>query len=105
MFKNFPMLVLTGVLALAPSRLVAGDAEEGRKIAETWCISCHQVSPGTGGRDTAPPFSAIAEDRIFDEHMMRRTLSDPHPPMPRIHLSRRQIEDIIAYIHSLRRRN
>lgn len=78
------------------------EPAKGQKIAETWCVSCHTVSGGTSARDAAPPFDLIARNRTFDRDGLLQVLSDPHPPMPKIHLSRQQLDDVIAYIHSLR---
>jgi len=79
----------------------AADPSNGQKIAETWCATCHTVSSRSAGRDTAPPFSLIARNRNFDRDSLTRTLSDPHPPMPKITLSRQQLDDMTAYIRSL----
>lgn len=79
----------------------AGDADAGRKIAEQWCVACHTVSADAAARDTAPPFSVIARDPAYDRDRLLQVLSDPHPPMPQIHLSRKQLDDIIAYLGAL----
>lgn len=88
-----------GLTAAAPSR--AGDAAHGAVIAKRWCASCHVVA-----RDQT---SAVADAPSFFDIALRRTnrkeianfLIDPHPPMPNMHLSRREIDDIVAYIRSL----
>lgn len=78
------------------------DSANGQKIAETWCVSCHTVSGRTAGRDSAPPFEFIARNRAIDRDRLIQILSDPHPPMPKVHLSRKHLDDVIAYIQSLR---
>lgn len=47
---------LAGVVFLSTGAARAGDAVEGRKLAEMWCVSCHTVSTAPMARDAAPPF-------------------------------------------------
>lgn len=82
---------------------LAGDPDSGRRLATRWCASCHIVAPGAGGSDAARPFESIANDPNFTDQGLRAWLADPHPPMPRLDLSRAQVEDVIAYLKSLRR--
>ena len=83
---------------------VGQDAEEGGRLARRWCADCHVVgSEQERGGDAAPAVAAIAEARAGQEAWLAGWLSDPHPPMPDLGLSRRQIEDVIAYLDSLRR--
>ena len=97
---NLP--VLTSVVALWSGVALAGEPANGQKVAERWCVSCHTVSSDSTARDIAPPFSVIARDSAYDRDRLLQVLSDPHPPMPRVHLSREELDDIIAYIGSLR---
>ena len=83
----------------------AGEAVEGQKIAERWCVSCHAVSAKSTARDSAPPFGVLARDGVYDRERLLQLLTDPHPPMPRVHLSRDELDDVISYIHSLRPAN
>jgi mono/diheme cytochrome c family protein len=84
--------------------LHAGDAERGLRLADNWCSSCHLVSseqktPGRG----APPFSEIAQSQTFNADHLAYLLNDPHPKMAKLGLSRRAIDDIAAYVLSLRK--
>ena len=74
----------------------AGDAARGKETAERWCSSCHAVGQAGRATDMAPSFAAIGARR--DEDYLRGFLSRPHPPMPRLELSRQDIDDLIAYI-------
>ncbi|MHA1113620.1 MAG: c-type cytochrome [Alphaproteobacteria bacterium] len=97
------VLALAGILSLAaPAAPARADAADGARLARQWCVACHLVEPGGGGVDTAPPFATMANDPAYTRDRLRRWLMDPHPPMENIHLSRRQIDDIQAYIDSLR---
>lgn len=90
-----------GAAALAAAPAVAGDAHKGGVIAKRWCASCHVVAKDqTTAVADAPTFFDIARRRT-DRKQLANFLVDPHPPMPNMHLSRREIDDIVAYIRSL----
>lgn len=91
-----------GALLLAPAAAQAQDVLEGRHIAERWCSPCHATS--TRGSDAAKSFEAIASSTAGEPARMRRFLADPHAPMPPIQLTQPQIEDLVAYVASLRPR-
>jgi mono/diheme cytochrome c family protein len=79
-----------------------GDVKQGKVTAETWCTACHAVGPKGRGSDVASDFGSIARSRS-DEYL-RGFLMRPHPPMPRFELSRQDIDDLVAYLGSLRSR-
>ncbi|MGE0093168.1 MAG: c-type cytochrome [Alphaproteobacteria bacterium] len=87
-----------------PLAAEAADANRGRVIARQWCASCHIVEPGQpAAADTAPAFATVANDPARLPSAQRAWLSNPHPPMPNLALSRGEIDDIVAYLESLRR--
>jgi len=91
------LAVLAGFCAPA----VAGDAAHGKRIAERWCAACHVVtSAQKSALADAPSFADVAQRRA-DAKALANFLVDPHPKMPDMHLSRREIDDIVAYIRSL----
>lgn len=92
------LIALAGLLVLwGPVPTVAADTE-GRRLAAQWCASCHQISPQAPTSDQAPPFPAMARDPAYTEARLRNWLSDPHPPMPNIPLSRREIDLLVRFI-------
>jgi mono/diheme cytochrome c family protein len=97
--------VVTAILLSAsPHRAHAEDVAAGRRLAESWCSSCHLVGPGSarGVSNGAPTFMAIARQRSTTVLSLRVLLQTPHGQMPDLHLSRGEIDDIAAYILSLR---
>lgn len=91
----------------APVVLAAGDADAAKGIVADHCVRCHEV-PGynpAGALPTveAPPFQAIADtpDEYTPERL-RRFLVKPHYPMTAFKLSPSDIENLIAFIASLR---
>ena len=100
-------LLVIGLLAIGPTMAADGitpDARQGRAIAEAWCAGCHAVSSEGGGADAAPTFRAIANAPDFSAAGVRNFVARPHPPMPRLDLTKGQIEDLTAYIRTLRQR-
>jgi mono/diheme cytochrome c family protein len=80
-----------------------GDPASGRRIAERWCAACHIVSPEQkSGSADVRTFQAIAEMTGDDRDSLAAFLTDPHPVMPDLHLTPREVADLVAYIASLR---
>jgi mono/diheme cytochrome c family protein len=105
-------LVLAAWLLLTPSGYAAdnaapppGDAVHGRSLAENWCSSCHLVSAEQKStrKTGAPPFATIAQSSTFNTDHLAYLLYDPHPKMAKLALSRTAIEDIAAYVVSLKK--
>lgn len=99
--------VVQGALAL-PSMLafshvaLAADPGRGEQLALQWCRDCHLTGPNqTNGTDAAPPFAVIAKAPVSSGGDLRAWLADPHPPMPKLDLTVREIDDLVAYIESL----
>jgi mono/diheme cytochrome c family protein len=88
-------------VALPVSPVMAGDAKSGAVISKRWCASCHVVAKDqTTAVADAPSFYDISQRRT-DKKQIANFLVDPHPPMPDMHLSRKEIDDIATYIRSL----
>jgi mono/diheme cytochrome c family protein len=81
----------------------AGDPVEGHKVAERWCSSCHVTGDRGEGTDAVPTLERIARERRNDAGWLRQWLNDPHPPMPNLHLSHAEIENVVAYLQTLAR--
>ena len=96
--------LVLGVLILtwATHARAAGDAEEGKILADTWCGSCHLIGESGTTGDSARPFAAIAQDPNNTPDRLTGFLSQPHGEMAELPLSRQQIEDLISYIESLK---
>lgn len=97
------------VFALAALAQDAGlspldDPAHGRAIAETWCAACHLVAADEDRTVLAdvPPFTAVAQRLPDDADVLAAFITDPHPPMPDLGLSRQDIRDVLAYISTLK---
>lgn len=90
-------------LAVMPTIVVAGDARQGEALARQWCSNCHLIGADqAAGGDAAPTFAVIAETAEERTSELTAWLADPHPPMPNLNLTRVEIDDLLAYIKSLR---
>lgn len=105
------------VLAAIVARDQAIGAEpdlvlRGRHLAERVCGVCHIVSPERTDapflRNPGPPFAAIAARPSTSEAGLRAYLASRHPDigrdrhMPNPRLADDQIDEVVAYILSLR---
>eukprot|EP01037_Dinobryon_pediforme_P015525 gene15525-15672_t len=92
-------IVLT---AIVPQLGRAADAEHGETIAKRWCATCHVISADQKrGGDNVPTFKSVAQEPDFNAKMLAFFLLAPHPKMPDMALTRKEAEDIAAYISRL----
>jgi cytochrome c len=80
------------------------DTSNGHAIAERICVACHAIGPGYSGEGRAdvPSFVAIAQDPNMTQDRITGAIVMPHPQMPAVPLSRREVGDLVAYIQSLK---
>ncbi len=95
---------LAGALLLLSTAPVyaAADAEHGETIARRWCAACHVVSSDQQNASAdVPSFFDIAKRKSGED--LKAFLTDPHPKMPDMSLTRDEINDLVAYIGTLRK--
>jgi mono/diheme cytochrome c family protein len=99
------LMLFLGAAAPALAQPEPGDARVGQRLAVTWCANCHQIAPGGPGpvSDTAPQFQAIMRMPSTTSMSLRVFLQTPHANMPDYRLTREQMDDLVAYMLSLRR--
>jgi mono/diheme cytochrome c family protein len=98
---------LPAALALMLAWLVPvtarADAVEGERLARQWCANCHVID-GAGSAATipeGPPSFHVAAGHL-NPGELRTWLTHPHGAMPDLALTRGEIDDLIAYIGTLR---
>ena len=96
---------LAGVAVAAPVGSDEGDVRAGRSFAGRHCVQCHEI--GNAPTPSAmfkkgPAFRDIANKSTTTPLALRVFLTTPHPTMPNLILSRTEIDNIVAYIMSLR---
>jgi len=97
--------VAVAALALSTPALALDDPAAGKATAMKWCASCHLVEEGQATAPAAgvPSFAAIAAKPDQNADRIAGAIVAPHPPMPDLQLSRQQINDLAAYILTLRK--
>jgi mono/diheme cytochrome c family protein len=107
MQTRWARVILFVVALLATGTARAQDILTGKGIAEVWCSDCHLVDPQQrkSGRNSAPTFLSIARMKSTTEASLAAFLSTPHGRggMPDLVLDRNEIQDVSAYILSLRK--
>jgi cytochrome c len=96
------MLILTtGTFAGLPVQ--AADTAKGAQLAKRWCANCHLVDDHARKtlQQGPPSFRSVARSGI-SAGQLRVFLSHPHGAMPDLSLSRAEIDDLIAYLLTLR---
>ena len=81
-----------------------GSAQQGFKLARETCAQCHLVDK-VAGRSTdanAPTFEAIANTPGLSSAALAAALQTSHRTMPNVVIKGDDINDIIAYILSLK---
>jgi mono/diheme cytochrome c family protein len=83
------------------STAVAADAGNGKRLAEARCVTCHKVGSERPREVTdAPPFEVIAQKYALAPERLAFLMLEPHPRM-NVALTRREAEDVAAYIDTL----
>ena len=81
-----------------------GDADYGRGLAIRWCGSCHLVTADQQrSMPGAPSFTKIARATDVTGDSLAHLLESPHPKMAKLALSPSALDDIAAYIVSLKK--
>ena len=86
---------------LGATAALAADPGNGRRVAETRCTTCHRVGTDRPREVAdAPPFEVIAQKYAVDPGRLAFSILEPHPRMS-VALTRREAEDVAAYINTL----
>lgn len=105
---KFPITFAFAALIAAPAsaQSSAETVAAGRSLAMRSCSACHVVSerPQQPAVDGVPSFAQIASNPNTTPDGLRTFIQTPHSPMPNFSLSRKQIDEVTAYIMSLRSR-
>jgi mono/diheme cytochrome c family protein len=97
---------LMAVGARAQDIAEIGDADSGRKLAMQDCRACHDVGSSAQrvpGQKGPPSFYAVANMASTTPTSLYVFLHTSHPTMPNFRLDKKESDDVIAYILSLRR--
>ena len=97
------IIALAGLL-FAAANTARADTYRGAGIALRFCVTCHVIDRrGTGPSfSKVPRFPDIAMKPEATPDFLYKWVSESHTHMPDFKLSRRDKQDLIAYILSLR---
>ena len=102
------LLKLLTILALlsptSPALAVElGNAAAGLEYAQKFCADCHTVEEGTVMLFTdVPSFQEVADTKGMSARALVVWLTTSHPNMPDIIIPPDDIDNVVAYIMSLR---
>jgi mono/diheme cytochrome c family protein len=82
---------------------VAQNVENGQRLSERWCSQCHAIGPAPGKFKGVPSFASIANREIATPEMIASFLRMPHATMPNFPLSRKDAQDISAFIIGMKK--
>ena len=102
-----PPLTKIAIAALLAMPCVAqaqetGNVEAGHAYAKKVCAECHAVERGENDYLNPPSFQIVANSPGITERALAVWLRNPHPNMPNCILPQADMEDVIAYIMSLK---
>lgn len=84
-----------------------GNAEEGRRLAEINCSTCHAIGPaGESRHPMAPPFRTLSQNYPLNslEEAFGEGILVGHRDMPEFQLAPDQMDDLLAYLNSIQSR-
>jgi mono/diheme cytochrome c family protein len=103
--RRWPRAALAAIwLALAcPASAVEVDREPGFQVAQQICAECHGIGIGLlSPNPMAPSFFVIANRPAMTEIAFRAFLRTTHQNMPDLIIRSEQVEDLLAYLRSLK---
>jgi mono/diheme cytochrome c family protein len=107
------LLIWLAACASAPEALDEADLaarmeiesiERGRAYAMARCASCHAIREGEAPSPNlaAPPFQVIADTPGMTRTALNAWLHNPHPSMPILIVEQDRIDDLSAFLGSMR---
>lgn len=99
--------IAAGTAQAASADASMGKAEDAHGILSEYCSACHEIPGYTRAQRQmavkAPSFSDIAaQPDVYSDEKLRDFLRQPHYPMKKFTLSKSDINNLIAFIDSLR---
>ena len=103
-----PFALASTILVLSTAAHAAGDVAAGKKVAHAVCAQCHDVSDDPRPlprreKGMPPAFIAVAQDPALTDERLREFLHLPHGEMDHLLITRKDADDVTAYVLSLRR--
>lgn len=97
--------IVAGLLLINSSLVYAADQSLGHVFATDNCARCHAIGQtGNSPYAKAPPFRAVARKYPLEDlsEALAEGIVTGHNTMPEFTLSTRQIDDLLAYLDTLK---
>lgn len=99
-------IALVALLALpgAAGGVELGDATKGQEYARANCAECHEVEPveSFSPNPDAPSFQEVAQSPGINARALAVWMQSSHPTMPNLIIPAADMDNVIAYILSLK---
>ena len=97
------LIWISAGLVLAAEVQQTGDPEAGAAYAKNVCAQCHTIKGAEPSPEpTAPPFKVVANTPGMTATALAVWLTTSHPTMPNIVLERQDLDNVIAFILTLK---
>ena len=102
--KSAAVLALATAPSFAAVHADAASVARGKALVRQDCATCHAVEPGgTSPNAKAPTFAAVANEPSATPYSLHVFLQTTHATMPNFVINSEDIDDIVAYIESLKK--
>lgn len=101
----FPIFFFASLVGLSSSAAAQqiGNPGAGAAYAKQVCAKCHAIDPTEPSSEpAAPPFKDVANTPGMTATALAVWLTTAHPTMPNIILDSHELDDVIAFILSLK---
>ncbi len=105
LLRTLPVALALCASSAAAHGQTPSTIARGKDIAERACGGCHAIDGGTGGTiqgANVPSLRAIASRPNQTPQRLQAFIITPHRPMPGIPLDLAEVNDVVAYILSLK---
>lgn len=105
--QSFALTCALAFAVIGGEAKAGGDADAAKTIIHQHCVDCHEVPGYRSEQQTpaieAPSFPEIAANPdAYTRERLRSFLQKPHWPMSQFWLSDRDIDNLLAFIESLK---
>jgi mono/diheme cytochrome c family protein len=95
-------LLMLFAAAPAIAQLPSGDVSAGQRLVQAECSSCHDGEGSASRQRPGPSLRAVAAMPSTTSMSLHAFLLTTHANMPNYHLTPQEIDNVVAYILSLR---
>ena len=101
--KSAALLALAAATSFASASADAASVARGKSLVRQNCAGCHAVEPGGQSPNAkAPTFASVANEPSATPYSLHVFLQTTHATMPDFIINADDIDDIVAYIESLK---